>query len=337
VNGLNLATAGLAAICVTPFVPGLLYRFGTARYLTACLIAASVSLIALYEVPSMWLWFPMRFVLSLSLNSLFVVSEFWINQLADESNRGRYVSLYGACTAGGFGVGPAMLWLIGTQGITPFLCGSAMLLAAVVPVFLARDAAPQHEERGKASVLETIRIAPGALTAALVFGAIDAGLWGLFPVYAVRSGYHETNAALAITATSMGSLLFQWPLGQLADRMDRRRLLIICASCGVVGAVLTPFLAPYPLALYTLLFLWGGMVMGIYTIGLTLLGQTFKGAELANANAAYVMLYATGLLAGPSLEGFALDLWNPTGLMAVLAAISLIYVTFLGPGRRQQG
>ncbi|MBV9540821.1 MAG: MFS transporter, partial [Alphaproteobacteria bacterium] len=41
VNGLNLATAGLAAICVTPFVPGLLHRFGTARYLTACLDAAS--------------------------------------------------------------------------------------------------------------------------------------------------------------------------------------------------------------------------------------------------------------------------------------------------------
>jgi predicted MFS family arabinose efflux permease len=111
--------------------------------------------------------------------------------------------------------------------------------------------------------------------------------------------------------------------------MDRRTLLAICAGSGILGAVLTPLLVGNPLLLYALLFLWGGMVMGIYTTGLTLLGQRFKGAELANANAAYVMLYATGLLAGPTVEGAALDIWNPHGLMLVVGAITLIYFVFL--------
>jgi MFS family permease len=278
----------------------------------------------------------MRFVLSSALTSLFVISEFWINQLADETNRGRYISLYGACTAGGFGVGPAILAAIGTRGIGPFLCGSAMLLAALIPVFIARHSAPQVEERGKASVFQTIRIAPAALAAALVFGAIDAGLWGLFPVYAVRSGYSEAGAALAITASSIGGFLFQYPLGALADRMNRRQLLAIYAAAGVCGAVATPFLVRIPAALYALLFVWGGIVMGIYTIGLTLLGERFKGAELANANAAYVMLYAAGLLAGPTVEGAAMDAWNPTGLMAVLAVITLVYFGFLVTRRPEE-
>ena len=34
----------------------------------------------------------------------------------------------------------------------------------------------------------------------------------------------------------------------------------------------------------------------------TLLGERFKGAELASANAANVMLYASGLLLGPLAE-----------------------------------
>jgi MFS family permease len=335
VNGLNLATAGLAAICATPFVPWMIHRFGTTTYLTACLLAGSVSLIALYEVQSLWLWFPMRFVLSCALNSLFVISEFWINQLADDRNRGRYISLYGACTAGGFGVGPLVLTVMGTHGIGPFVAGSVMLLAAVVPVFIARHSAPQIEERGHASILQTIAIAPAALTAALVFGTIDAGLWGLFPVYAVRSGYSESGAALAIAATSLGSFLFQYPLGRLADRMDKRQLLTICAGSGIFGAVLTPLLIPYPGAVYALLFVWGGVIMGVYTLGLTLLGERFRGGELANANAAYVMLYATGLLAGPTVEGFALDWWDPHGLMAVIGAITLIYTGFLLTRRRE--
>ncbi|HEV2649655.1 MAG TPA: MFS transporter, partial [Rhizomicrobium sp.] len=111
VNGLNLATAGLAAFIITPNVPRLIRMFGTAGYLSGSLALSAVALLTLYEVPSLWLWFPARFLLSTGLNGLFVASEFWINQLADESNRGRYISYYGVATAGGFGVGPAVIWL----------------------------------------------------------------------------------------------------------------------------------------------------------------------------------------------------------------------------------
>ncbi len=41
------------------------------------------------------------------------------------------------------------------------------------------------------------------------------------------------------------------------------------------------------------------------------------------------MMYAAGLLGGPLVEGVALDAWNPHGLVAVLAAVALIYVGFL--------
>lgn len=93
--------------------------------------------------------------------------------------------------------------------------------------------------------------------------------------------------------------------------------------------MLAPFAISTPIATYLLLFMWGGIIMGIYTIGLTLLGERFKGAELASANATYVMLYAVGLLCGPLIEGVALDVWNPHGLMVSLAVITAFYVLFL--------
>jgi MFS family permease len=334
VNGLNLATAGIAAFVITPNVPRLIRLMGTAGYLSASLTLSAVALLVLYEVPSLWLWFPARFCLSVGLNGLFVASEFWINQLADETNRGRYISYYGAAIAGGFGVGPAVIWLSGTHGITPFLFGSAMLLLAIVPIQLARRDAPTLDDNHHGSVLDSLRIAPAILAAAFVYGVVDAGLAGLLPVYAVRSGYSDTHAALAITAMSIGSLVFQYPLGVLADRMDRANLLILCALSGVIGAALTPLVIAVPILLYTLLFFWGGIMLGIYTIGLTLLGERFKGAALANANAAYVMLYAGGLLAGPLVEGVALDAWNPHGLMLVLGLVSLFYVGFLALRRK---
>ncbi|MBU6444092.1 MAG: MFS transporter [Alphaproteobacteria bacterium] len=328
-NGLNLATAGLAALVVTPYVPHWIKVLGAAKLLALSLAGSAVCLLVLYEVPSLWLWFPVRFVLSAALNGLFVATEFWINRLADESNRGRYVALYSICLAGSFGVGPLVLQVIGTRGIAPFLAGTGMLILAMVPVLLARKTAPRIEEGEHGSVLSVLRFAPAAFAAAAVFGAIDAGMAGLLPVYAVRLGYSEGHAALAVTAMAGGSILFQYPIGWLADHMARRHLLALCALAGVLGAVVLPFAAYTPALFYLDLFFAGGLVLGIYSVGLTLLGERFKGASLATANAGFVMAYCLGMLVGPAAEGWALDAWDPHGLAVVFGLICLGYLVFL--------
>lgn len=335
VNGLNLATAGLASLVVTPFIPRMIARYGAAQFLGTCLIVAASAMIAIYEAPTLWVWFPVRFVLSSALNGLFVVTEFWINRLADESNRGRYVALYSICMAGSFGIGPAVLQFVGTRGIAPFAAGALMLIAALLPVSLARNHAPRIDEDETISVYRVIWMAPAAFGAAFVFGAIDAGMFGLLPVYAVRSGYTEAHAALAVTAMSVGSILFQYPLGMLSDRINRRTLLLICSVIGIAGAIVAPFAVSNPPLLYFVLVIWGGWILGIYSVGLTLLGEQFKGPGLATANAAYIMSYCTGLLAGPALEGAALDAWNPHGLMVVLGTICAVYAGYLLVVQRQ--
>jgi MFS family permease len=329
VNGMNLATAGLAALVVTPFVPGWIRRFGTAEFLAASLVIAAISLIAIYMVPSLWLWFPVRFVLSAALNGLFVVTEYWINRLADEHNRGRFIAVYAICMSGSFGIGPTILQVIGTHGFAPFGMGAALLLLALAPALAARRTAPQIEERETGSILSVLGLAPVAFTAAFVFGAIDAGMVGLLPVYAVRMGYDEAAAALIVTAIAAGSILFQLPLGYLADRMNRRTLLAFCASTGVVGTALVPLTIATPALLYFVLAIWGGLILGVYSVGLTLLGEQVKPGRLATANAGYVMFYCFGLLLGPAAEGVALDLWNPHGLLVVLAGICAAYVAYL--------
>ena len=329
VNGLNLATAGLAALLVTPFVPRWIARFGAAPFLGACLVVTAMAFVGLYLVPDLWLWFPMRFVLSSALNGLFVTTEFWINRLADESNRGRYIALYSICLIAGFGAGPLVLQVIGTHGIAPFLAGAAMLLLAILPIAAARHTAPRIEAGEHGSVFAVLRLAPAAFGAAAVFGAIDAGMGALLPVYAVRLGYSEAHAALIVTAIAVGSILFQYPIGWLTDHMDRRRLLAICAASGVIGAGLTPFAVGTPVLFYLLLLVWGGVILGIYSVSLTLLGQRFQGPSLATANAGFVMAYCLGLLVGPAAEGAGLEIWDPHGLVVVLAAICAAYLAFL--------
>ncbi|HEY4113450.1 MAG TPA: MFS transporter [Rhizomicrobium sp.] len=335
-NGLNLATAGLAALVVTPHVPRWMAKIGAAEFLALALAVAAAAMLTIYAVPNLWFWFPVRFALSSGLNSLFVVAEFWINQLATEKNRGRYIAIYTICFAGSFGIGPAILQAIGTRGFLPFAAGAAMLLLAIFPILTARRGAPRLDTSARVSVGAVVRAAPSLFAAALVFGAIDGGMLGLLPVYGVRLGYSEAHAALFVTAMALGSILFQYPLGALADRMNRRTLLALCAATGIIGPPLLALTIGTPLAAYFVLFVWGGLILGVYSIGLTLLGQYFTGNELASANAGFVMCYALGMIAGPAIEGVALDAWNPHGLLLTLSAISAAYVSWLAFRRKTE-
>ena len=325
-NGLNLATGGLAALLVTPLMPAGIARLGAARFMATALALAASALLCLHFAASLWAWFPIRFVLSASLNGLFVTTEFWINAIADEHNRGRYVALYSICLTGSYAMGPLVLQVIGTTGSAPFAAGAGLMVAAIVPIALARGHAPKTTApAGHRAVFGILMAAPVAFGAAAVFGAIDVGMAGLLPVYAVRQGYSDAHAALAVSALSLGALLLQFPLGWLADRMARERLLALCAGCGIIGAALTPLAVTNPLTFYLVLMLWGGIVLGIYTVALTLLGERFSGPAMATANAAFVMSYCLGLLGGPALEGVALQLWDPQGLLVVLGGICAGY------------
>src|SRR3712207_6734758 len=76
--GANTAIAGVASLVVIPFVPQLAARFGVLPLLWASVALVVASLIGFRALFSFAWWFPLRFVLSIGLGVLFVLSEYWI-------------------------------------------------------------------------------------------------------------------------------------------------------------------------------------------------------------------------------------------------------------------
>ena len=111
-------------------------------------------------------------------------------------------------------------------------------------------------------------------------------------------------------------------IGWLSDRIDRRLVLLLCGCVVATGASTLAFLPPTGTGALALVFVWGGSIAGLYTVGLAHLGSNFKGSDLAAANAAYSILYALGTMAGPGLGGFAIDAWKPYGLLVAVGSIA---------------
>ena len=64
-------------------------------------------------------WFGLRFMIGAAGSVLWVSGEAWINQVADDTTRGRVVALYSMAVAGGFALGPVVLSVTGSQGRFP--------------------------------------------------------------------------------------------------------------------------------------------------------------------------------------------------------------------------
>lgn len=324
--GINTAVGGVATIALAPFLPDLVRRVGAAPLLLAAIASAALSLLAFKVTPSFLLWFPLRFIFGASLCVLFVVSEFWINAAAPNHRRGLVIGIYGTVLSMGFAGGPAILSLVGTQGWAPYLIGAVFFVLASIPVMIGASGAPAIEKESSRGVFSLMRIAPAATMAAFIFGAVETGLIGFLPLYGLRRGLDDGQAALLLTVAELGNVALQLPIGLLSDRVDRRRLLLACGTVGVGGAFLIPYLPIDGWSMWVVAFVTTGIVAGLYTVGLALLGARFDGAALATANAAFVMLYSVGLIIGPTAVGSGMQVFDPHGFAWTIGAFLVLYV-----------
>ena len=326
-NGAMPAVAGLIGAALLPLA---MRRMPIEWLLYGGLAVTAIGLMPLAFTESLPAWFALRFVFGLGLTVLFVVTEVWLSHIAPEAQRGRLVGLYSTLLAAGFATGPGLLAVTGTQGFAPFIAGLGLIVLATLPLLWVHGRAPKlHDDPksiGRSGVLGPIRSAPDLMLAVCAFGAVESIALTLLPNYGLAHGLTEIEAATLLVASGLGNVAVQFPLGWLADHMDRRRLVMIAGLIATLAAALSPFVMHSLPLRGALIFVWGGSAVALYTVGLVLLGERFKGGELANANSAFILMYSLGSLIGPPLAGYAMQLWRPDGFVAVIAGLTFLHV-----------
>lgn len=333
--GLNGAMFPIGLLLIGYWLPRILRFFGPLRavYFGVGVTAASVLLLPVLD--NYFAWCVLRLGAGAAGGVYWVMSETWINMMVTERTRGRVMALYTATMAFGFAVGPEIVARVGIEGFLPFVIVSALLAVSAVPFFFVHDVKPEIPEHAGVNVLGAVRIAPLVLFAGLAGGAAESALYTMLPLYGTDSGYDQASAARLLTWFYIGNVVLQFPLGYIADRYGRSRLLQFCIAGTLLGAILLPLLFEHLLPLRAMLLLWGGVTMGIYTLSLALLGERFKPGDLSAANAAYVMMYEIGGLGGPVAAGGMMDTMEREGLPLFCAIIAATYLVYAAIARRR--
>ena len=325
--GANAAMFPIGAVASSFLVPRIIARLGlfAAILLSITLCAAGMLLFPLLD--DYYAWCAIRLFIGCVGVIHWIASETWINLLARDASRSRVMAVYATVMAGGFVGGPLLLSLTGIDGWLPFAAVAAASLCALIPVLLIRSAPPAMGEKLEFSLPQIMRAVPMVMAAALVAGFVDASLFALIPVHQVRAGIDTQVAVLSLSVFMAGNLALQYPLGWIADHTSRRGAALGTAAVIVAGAAAYPFLlSGLGAGFWAMMFVWGGVSWGMYTLGLALLGERFPSCQLAAANAAFVMVYEMGSIAGPVASGAALDRWPVYGLPCAVGVVAAAFI-----------
>ena len=325
--GLSGAAAGLGILCAGLLIPRVVARFGTFRVVLVSTLIAMVSLILFPHLQGAEIWFLLRFALGVGVSGLFSIGEAWINAIADEKSRGRTIAIYVAAMATSFAVGTGAVSVIGFEGWLPFVSGAIIVGVCFLPVVPFRHTDPllDNEEPGadRNVMMQVLRLAFVLMLVVCLFGVLDGAVLALLPSYALAKGVPESQAALPLTYMAVGVVLFQAPIGYLADRMSRARLLtIILFVVGTLGLFVPQFdLNHWTGSVYLAIF--GGLAFAPYTLALSLLGQRYRGLHLAAGAALFAIMWGIGGTSGPGVFGVVMETLGPDSLLYGLAIMFL--------------
>lgn len=279
--GWVVSAAPIALLVVSPFITQIVNRFSL---LGAMVGGSLVTGLAFCLMPHFFgpvEWFLLRALSGVGIAVIWILGETWINAIATSANRGRVIMLYTLLLTLGFVVGPALTQYFGVESWTPFYVAGVVIALSSVPLVIARDAAPPLPESPKNAFLSSFRAAPLIMSIAFVAGFTDAAQISFLPVYAVRTGLEADMGLSMLMALVGGSCVVLVLTGWMADRMDRRLLLLLCLSVSCAGSATMPLVLHDPVLVWPVLAIWGGSTFSMYSVALTIIGDRFPAALLA--------------------------------------------------------
>lgn len=257
-------------------------------------------------------WGAMRFVTGMCMAGLYVVAESWLNDLATNKTRGRLLSVYMVVTMGGMTAGQFLLDAADPDGVKLFLLASVLVSASLVPVALSASSNPPLAVPEPMSLKELFGIVPTGIISSFWNGAATGILIGLGAVYAVSVDVPDSRIPVFLAAPLFGSMLLQWPIGYISDRLPRRGVMFVVAAIAsglCIGLAFTPAGSWTAIGLMTAL---GAAAFPIYSLTIAYTADWLPTTKLTAGSAALVRVNGVGALFGPLAATVVISFTSPT-------------------------
>lgn len=332
VGGVIMAAYFAGFLVGSRFAARAISDVGHIRVFAALASIASIAALVHALAVTPWSWTAMRFVTGLCMAGLYVVVESWLNDLASNQTRGRYLAAYMVVSMGGLGVGNTLLGTADPSGFELFAVASVLVSAALVPVTLsAASSPPPIPAYAPMPVRALLRRAPVGVVVAVFVGMSHGVLLGLGAVYAGTVGLDPGQVALFVSIPILGSVVLQWPIGLASDRFSRRAVILVVALTAAGSAAMLLVVDQTGSGWLTLagMFVLGGCSFPLYSLTIAYTNDWLTHEHRVGASTTLVTVNGIGAVVGPLVAGALMDSAGPELFFVALIATHGTIATYL--------
>ena len=177
-------------------------------------------------------------------------------------------------------------------------------------------------------VRQVYHASPLGFVGIILLGFIYAAQFGMSAVYATEAGLSLAQTSLFVSCFFIGGMVFQYPIGWLSDRMDRRILILTLAVLGSLSSLFGIFLGDTYEWVLVAAVLTGGFGQPLYALLIAYVNDYLEVEDMAAASGG--LLFANGMAAivGPPVVGLMLELYGARGFWIFLMLVTLVLAVY---------
>jgi MFS family permease len=311
------------------WAPRLMGTVGHSRAFAAFTAGGTIGLISHMLVIDPWAWAAMRVASGLCVAGCYTVIEAWLQARVSNATRGRTMGSYRGVDMGASLVAQMLISVLEPASYISYNLLALLCCAALLPITLTRIRQPETPAAPRLRPMLAVTRSPLAGAAVLVAALSGASFRMVGPVYGLGVGLKPDQIAWFLAAFVAGGALAQVPAGWLADRYDRRHVLIWLSVAAIGSSTLTAL--THDLSTVQVLLtagLFGMTTFPIYSVAAAHAHDFADASERVELSAALMFFFALGAIAAPLAASWLIDLYGPPAMFVMIAAGHAVLVVF---------
>ncbi len=320
--------AGFFIGCI--IAPRLISAVGHSRAFAAGAAFGAIGALMHPVLESPTAWAILRGLTGLCISVSYTSVESWLQAKITRTNRGRVFGIYRVVDLTGSLGAQGLIAVLPPAEYVSYNLVAAICCLSLLPLALTRRAPPPTTDAAALRPLRTMAIAPTAVMGIVVGGLTGPSFRMVGPVVAEQSGLDRGDIALFLALSVAGGAAAQVPIGMIADRMDRRWLLVWISVAAIITCSGIAFLlAPGQVTGYLVgSFLFGTTTFTIYSVAAAYANDRSPPEFVVDLNASLLFFFSVGAIASPLVTAALVERLGPDAMFHFISVAHAVLIAF---------
>ena len=312
------------------WAPRLMGNVGHSRAFAAFTAMGAIGLAAHVIVIDPLAWALFRIASGICVAGCYTVIEAWLQAKVTNETRGRAMGSYRVIDISASFVAQFMIGaLANLETYIAYNLLTILCCASLLPLALTRLPQPETPSTTRLQPKLAWRCSPVAVAAVLVAALSAASFRMVGPIYGQEVGLSASQIGTFLAAFVLGGALAQYPVGWLADKYDRRWVMIWLSVAAIVSSLTTVATSGLGAAgIFGASFLFGLTTFPIYSVATAHAHDYATSEERVALSAALMFFYASGAIAAPLTTSALIERFGPAALFYFITVGHVLLIVF---------